>query len=56
MIPNVSAIYRDLATMNEPQAARGNYQQSHNQNHPDPFAMKQQRHDELMERLRNSKK
>ena len=54
MIPNVSAIYRDLATISEPATYRNTNTHSYNSYQPDPYAQKQKRHNDLMEKLRNA--
>ena len=54
MLPNVSAIYRDLACIADPQPPR-NYPPTNQQSLPhNLYADKQARHNQLMEKLRNS--
>lgn len=56
MIPNVSAIYRDLASMADPQSFRSGQPGSNSSSQNNVYAEKQGRHNQLMERLKNAQR
>jgi len=56
MLPNVSAIYRDLAFMADPKLQQKTSGQAYSQPAHNLYLEKQSRHNELMEKLRNAQR
>lgn len=56
MIPNVSSIYRDLASLADPQSFREGQTYSNTTSQNTVYAEKQERHNQLMEKLRNAQR
>lgn len=54
MIPNVSSVYRDLVCMSNPQAFSNSNSRASYTSTANPYADKQERHNLLMEKLRNA--
>lgn len=54
MLPNVSAIYRDLASLSAPQPPPSYARPAYNAPQPSLYEQKQARHNQLMEKLRNA--